>query len=83
MRVLVPYAGYDPTEDQFGSSRRYVASSQNFAIARLCRKRIDIGCARKLRTAGLDYRAIGQLLARQQGRATPYAARSVYRAVNA
>lgn len=78
---MIPYAGFDASENQFGTRTRCVSSARNLQIARLCRKRIDVDCARKLKAAGLTHRTIGQLLASAQGRTMPYTAISVYRAL--
>lgn len=82
MRPLAPYAGYDPTERQF-YHLSHLERKESF-LRRFGRRQQEIDAARALvlKSEGMTWRAIGQLLAFETGRSVVYNADSVKQAAD-
>lgn len=71
MQRLIPYAGYDPTEDEFIEADHSV-QSRNFALARSRRQCLDPERVVYMRQQGMSHRVIGETIAAEDGRPLPY-----------
>lgn len=74
---LIPYAGFDPTEDDFTGIELRPLELEPARYTRL-----NISRAWELRREGKSWKEIGQILARENGRSIPYNSHSVYTAAN-
>lgn len=74
---LIPYAGFDPTEDDFTG-----VELRPLELEPARYTRINIRRVWKLRREGKNWKEIGQILAREEGRPASYHAHSIYTAAN-
>lgn len=74
---LVPYAGFDPAEDDFTG-----VEFRPMELGPARYTRLNIRRAWELRRERKSWKEIGQILAREEGRSVPYTSHSVYTAAN-
>jgi hypothetical protein len=80
MRKLIPYAGFDPSEEDYSDiviSPLTHRNQLNFGP----RKVMDTKTARELRASGMKWDDIGRELAAREGRSAPYQGTSVIQAI--
>lgn len=79
MTRLVPYAGYDPDEDDFSDVVLPPHNQYDFGknMARR-RQRIDPAVVRIMCAAEIPHRIVGQLIAKLYQRRMPYLSRTIW-----
>lgn len=74
---LIPYAGFDPDENVFDEPAP-VRRKFRHRLPRAYRTALDVDRIHHLRRLGWTWRAIGEQLAKEDGRRVPYLGTSIW-----